>query len=351
MSATDPIDDVNELLNGSVKRERLEYKACWDDQYTTGPEVLWTVRKFANDCNNTNGGYVTIGVDEQDGRAVRPPPGLSAEDVEAARCWIRDSCRRFVPPYQPEVSRKKVDDRFILVVWAPASDDGPHCGPFGGGSTEDDQQAAFDLVLDRSKEIRELVQEGKWERAEYELLEELEASQASTNTKSHVRNTLVHAAIEARKKTTAQRLLSDCRFAPSGQDAIDAAILAWRVRDELASRDFLKQAGSVALLEFAQAKIRLADEAHSRYEYERLLGHARSLLEQAIELDSSATQRGLAWRELAGVKSRLGCPAQEVEAAYRQAEELLPNELKLAPEPLPEPKFPPEPPVHGGLGR
>ncbi len=132
MSAILPID-LEALLRGhSVESERVEFKSSWDP-HRTGPQVLRTICAFANDYHNLNGGYVVIGVAERDGRAVLPPSGLSAGNIEAAQRWLRGQCNRIDPPYRPILSPETVADRHILVVWAPASDTRPHRAPADGG--------------------------------------------------------------------------------------------------------------------------------------------------------------------------------------------------------------------------
>ena len=128
MSTILPIN-VDDLLHcRSVESERVEFKASWNPE-TTGPQVLRTICAFANDFHNLNGGYVVIGVAERGGRAVLPPGGLPAEQVEAAQKWIRGNCNRIDPPCLPILSPETVDDRVVLVVWVPASDMRPHRAP------------------------------------------------------------------------------------------------------------------------------------------------------------------------------------------------------------------------------
>ena len=111
-----------------VESERVEFKESWD-AHTTGPQVLRTICAFANDYHNLNGGYVVIGVAERAGRAVLPPAGLSANDVEEAQKWIRGNSNRLDPPYPPILSPEAINGRHILVVWAPASEMRPHRAP------------------------------------------------------------------------------------------------------------------------------------------------------------------------------------------------------------------------------
>ncbi len=132
MSTILPVNLDNLLHCRGVESERVEFKASWDPR-TTGPQALRTICAFANDYHNLNGGYVVIGVREQDGRAALPPSGLTAREVEEAQRWIRGQCNRLDPPYPPILSPETIEDRLMLVVWAPASEMRPHRAPDTGG--------------------------------------------------------------------------------------------------------------------------------------------------------------------------------------------------------------------------
>ena len=133
MSAILPINLEALLHCRGVESERVEFKASWDPD-RTGPQVLRTICAFANDYHNLNGGYVVIGVAEHEGRALLPPVGISAEEIEAAQQWIRGHCNRLDPPYPPILSPETVGDRLFLVVWAPASEMRPHRAPARDGA-------------------------------------------------------------------------------------------------------------------------------------------------------------------------------------------------------------------------
>lgn len=128
MSSILPIG-IEELLPGqAVESARLEFKASWSVK-TTGPQVLETLCAFANDLQNLNGGYVIIGVAEQDGVAQRPIKGMQAKEIDAAQKWIRGNCKRIQPELMPVLSPETVDGRKLLVLWMPASDFRPHQAP------------------------------------------------------------------------------------------------------------------------------------------------------------------------------------------------------------------------------
>jgi len=71
--------NINDLLTArTVEWERLEFKAGWNPEKT-----LRTMCAFANDFHNLGGGYIILGVAEENGRPVLPPVGLSASRLDA----------------------------------------------------------------------------------------------------------------------------------------------------------------------------------------------------------------------------------------------------------------------------
>ena len=132
MSTILPIN-ADDLLRGrSIESVRVEFKASWNPD-TTGFQVLKTTCAFANDFQNLNGGYVVIGVAESEGRAVRPPVGLTGDEIDSAQRWIRGRCTAMRPSCTPILSPEVLDGRDVLVVWVPASEDRPHRAPDGPG--------------------------------------------------------------------------------------------------------------------------------------------------------------------------------------------------------------------------
>ena len=68
--------NINELLHAkAVESSRIEFKA----DYNPAP-ILRTICAFANDIDNMGGGYILIGVEEENGVPVfpvKPPCTLS----------------------------------------------------------------------------------------------------------------------------------------------------------------------------------------------------------------------------------------------------------------------------------
>lgn len=121
--------NVEDLLHfRGVESTRVEFKASWDEKQTA-PQMLRTICAYANDFQNLNGGYIVLGVAEQDGAAILPPQGLSPAQLEAAQQWLRGRCNTIDPVYQPILAPETVDSRLLLVVWAPGSQTRPHQAP------------------------------------------------------------------------------------------------------------------------------------------------------------------------------------------------------------------------------
>ncbi len=128
MSSILPIN-VDDLLRlQGVESARVEFKASWDEKYTA-PQIIRTICAFANDFQNLNGGYIVVGVAEQNGAAILPAKGLSEKDIEDAQGWIRGRCNTIDPVYQPVLSPEVHEGQRILVVWAPGSQARPHQAP------------------------------------------------------------------------------------------------------------------------------------------------------------------------------------------------------------------------------
>ncbi|MBS1069824.1 ATP-binding protein [Gluconobacter cerinus] len=143
MSSILPIK-VDYLLHlQGVESARVEFKASWDEK-TTGAQCIRTICAFANDFQNLNGGYIVVGVAEQDGAAILPAKGLTNKEIEDAQIWIRGHCNTIDPLYQPVLSPEVYEGLRILVIWAPGSDARPHQAP---ESTEKGARRKFYIRL------------------------------------------------------------------------------------------------------------------------------------------------------------------------------------------------------------
>jgi ATP-dependent DNA helicase RecG len=120
--------NLDDLLHGrSIESNRIEFKATWSEP--TKAQVARTVCAFANDLLNLGGGYVVLGVAEEQGRAVLPPVGLRDVNLERLQKEIRGACQKIEPAYQPLVSAVLYRDVPIVVLFAPGGDTRPYQAP------------------------------------------------------------------------------------------------------------------------------------------------------------------------------------------------------------------------------
>ena len=186
--------------------------------------------------------------------------------------------------------------------------------------------------------------------AEREELEEAEAVFAGFREAGpkaalpNVANIWIEALLEHGQASDARRLLDEVAENASAQDAIDAAILARRLRESRIAHRYFQQADDAiwtaprALQEFAQTKMWLAQDARRKRSRgwhdvnRRLLVEARGLLERVVSMDASPTRHAWAWRDLARTLNWLRAPAREVEAAFERAIGLLPDEPRFSEE-------------------
>ena len=187
--------------------------------------------------------------------------------------------------------------------------------------------------------IRARIEQDKIEQAEA-AFDEFELH-GPVHGRTHVANTMIEALIDAGDDRRAHGWLHANRPPSVGQEAIDTAILARRLRDSRTAHQYFERAGEEvfqdarALLEFAQTKLRLAGDANRKRQREtnrRLLVEARTLLERVVQMEASPVRHGWAWRELARTLDWLRAPLAEVETAYGRAISLMPQENRFVQE-------------------
>ena len=140
------VDDL--LKTQKVEKQKVEFKKAWhkDKKRKRGTywQVLHTICAYANDFFNDNGGYIIIGVDENDKEKSSKdsdrqksqidyiPFGVPENKLELIQKEIIGACRAEIKPtYDPILSPQVIESpegerKHVLVVWAIASDNKPH---------------------------------------------------------------------------------------------------------------------------------------------------------------------------------------------------------------------------------
>ncbi|WP_162054551.1 RNA-binding domain-containing protein [Pontibacter pamirensis] len=117
--------NINDLVNATtVESERIEYKESWNPE-----DIMHSLCAFANDFHNLGGGYIIIGITEQNGMPVLPPRGLLPEQVDSCQKKLLEISNRIVPSYFPVSSVELFQGKHILVLWATGGDNRPYKCP------------------------------------------------------------------------------------------------------------------------------------------------------------------------------------------------------------------------------
>ena len=89
--------NIKTLLSGDVVEwARIEFKETWD-----AAASLKSICAFANDLDNWGGGYIVIGVQENNGRPVYPLKGVPMDKLDSYQKNIFAKCKLLRPAYTP----------------------------------------------------------------------------------------------------------------------------------------------------------------------------------------------------------------------------------------------------------
>ena len=72
-----PINISNLITNRTIESSRIEYNENWNPE-----KVLHSVCAFANDIDNLGGGYIIIGIREENGMPILPISGIDKNSVD-----------------------------------------------------------------------------------------------------------------------------------------------------------------------------------------------------------------------------------------------------------------------------
>ena len=117
--------NISDLVSSSVvESTRIEFKRSWNPT-----AILRTICAFANDFENEGSGYIVVGVEEENGKALRPVYGFDPQLLERVEKELYQYCLLLKPSYIPRVSLESIDDKHVLVIWVPAGSNRPYKVP------------------------------------------------------------------------------------------------------------------------------------------------------------------------------------------------------------------------------
>lgn len=107
-----------------VESARIEFKKNWNPEST-----LKTISAFANDIDNWGGGYIVIGIEEENGKIKKPVTGLNINDIDNIQKDILKFCNYLRPKYIPITEPVVYDNANLLLIWCPGGYDRPYQCP------------------------------------------------------------------------------------------------------------------------------------------------------------------------------------------------------------------------------
>ena len=117
--------NIEELIQQRVvEQTRIEYKADWNPE-----PIIHSITAFANDYDNLGGGYIIIGIAEENGRPQIPIVGLEHNAMDEIQLDLINKCNLIEPRYIPIVEPAVFNGKDILVLWVPGGEDRPYRSP------------------------------------------------------------------------------------------------------------------------------------------------------------------------------------------------------------------------------
>lgn len=117
--------NIDDLINRRiVESNRIEFKA----DYNPAP-IIHSICAFANDIDNMGGGYIIVGVEEENGAPVFPIKGIPKERIDAIEKKLREHCHFIEPLYQPVVEPVMYGDVYVIVIWVAGGYGRPYKAP------------------------------------------------------------------------------------------------------------------------------------------------------------------------------------------------------------------------------
>lgn len=125
-----PVNIDNLIKKRNIESERLEFKKGWNPE-----DIIHSICAFANDINNWGGGYIIIGIEQQNGTPILPPLGLEDNQVDSIQKKITELCYLIQTNYTPVVEPIIYQEKCILVIWVPGGDNRPYKAPISLSTT------------------------------------------------------------------------------------------------------------------------------------------------------------------------------------------------------------------------
>ena len=119
-----PISIDSLIRQQIVENSRIDYKRDWNPE-----DIVHSICAFANDIDNWGGGYIIVGIEEQNGMPKLPITGLNKDSIDAINKELLQYCNLIDPRYLPVVEQTQFEGKEIIVIWCPGGEARPYKAP------------------------------------------------------------------------------------------------------------------------------------------------------------------------------------------------------------------------------
>lgn len=114
--------NIEELINQRVvESTRIEFKSDWNPN-----PIIHSICAFANDIDNVGGGYIVVGVEEENGSPIFPIKGIEQDKIDTILKELIGYCHCIEPLYNPIVEPVLFQGAYIIVIWVPGGHGRPY---------------------------------------------------------------------------------------------------------------------------------------------------------------------------------------------------------------------------------
>jgi len=116
---------LKQIIEGNtIESQRLDYKKGWNPE-----DVIHTITAFATDFHNEGGGYLIIGVEEENGLPKRPISGLNSYQIDKYQKEYLNLVNRISPPYTPSLYIEHIEGKSVIVIKCYQGENRPYDCP------------------------------------------------------------------------------------------------------------------------------------------------------------------------------------------------------------------------------
>lgn len=119
-----PVNIADIITQRVVENARVDYKSDWNPE-----PIIHSICAFANDIDNWGGGYIILGIEDDNGMPRLPVKGIDKASIDRINKELLEKCNFIEPRYIPIVEHTQYEGKDILVLWVPGGPDRPYKCP------------------------------------------------------------------------------------------------------------------------------------------------------------------------------------------------------------------------------